>query len=63
VLPGSAEIERLLAQYIGPVAKIIAGRARRSATDDEGFVQALANAIDGEVDRAAFLAAAQRLCR
>jgi serine/threonine protein kinase len=64
VMPGLGEtgdIERLLARYIGPMAKIIARRARAEAPDDEGLLRRVAEAIDDAGDRAEFLAAARRL--
>jgi hypothetical protein len=57
----TGDIERLLARYIGPMAKIIARRARAEAPDDEGLLRRVAEAIDDAGDRAEFLAAARRL--
>jgi hypothetical protein len=59
--PDSGELDRLLARYIGPMAKIIAARARKEALDTEGLLQRIAEAIDDPSDRAQFLAAARRL--
>jgi serine/threonine protein kinase len=60
-LRDTGELERLLARYIGPMARIIAGRARKEVSDDEGLLQRVAAAIDDEADRAEFLAAARRI--
>jgi serine/threonine protein kinase len=56
-----AELERLLARHIGPLAKILLGRARKTAPDGAQLVQRLAESIDGEAERAEFIAAAKRL--
>lgn len=52
--------ERLLALHIGPMAKILVKKAAKHARGTEDFVAALAEAIDGDEDRAAFLAAAEK---
>ena len=57
----TGELERLLAQYIGPMAKIITSRARKTATGEDELLRQLAEAIDDETDRTAFVAAARRL--
>jgi serine/threonine protein kinase len=60
--PGDAvALERLLAGYIGPMAKIIVGRAQPAATSHEDLLLRLGESIDGDEDRAAFLSAARRL--
>jgi hypothetical protein len=60
--PGDAvALERLLAGYIGPMAKIIVARAQTGATSHEDLVQRLGESIDGDGDRAAFFSAARRL--
>jgi serine/threonine protein kinase len=60
-LRDTAELERLLARYIGPMAKIIAGRARKQARDEHDLLQRFAEAIDDPGDRTQFLAAARQL--
>ena len=60
-LRDTAGIERLLARYIGPMAKIIAARARKEAPDDQALLQRIAESIDDEKDRAEFLSAARKL--
>ena len=60
--PGAdPELERLLARYIGPMARIIASRARQEAPDREALLQRVAEAIDDPADRAEFMAAARKL--
>ena len=56
-----AQLEKLLARYIGPLARIIIGRAAKTARSDEELLQALGAAIDDEAQRAAFLRAAAGL--
>jgi hypothetical protein len=61
-VPGDAvALERLLAGYIGPMAKIIVARAQTGATSHEDLLRRLGESIDGDEDRAAFLSAARRL--
>ena len=50
-----AQLEKLLARSIGPLARIIIGRAAKTARSDQELLQALSNAIDDEAQRAAFL--------
>jgi hypothetical protein len=57
----TGELERLLARYIGPMAKIIAARARKQSPDEPALLQRIAEAIDDEKDRAEFLSAARKL--
>ena len=57
----AAELERLLARYIGPMARIILARALKSGATGAELVQSLAGSIDDETDRDAFVAAARRL--
>jgi serine/threonine protein kinase len=57
----TTELERLLARYIGPMAKIIAARARKEAPDEQALLQRIAESIDDEKDRAEFLSAARKL--
>ena len=59
--PENAQLEKLLAGYIGPLAKIIVSRARKSARTREDLLRALAAAIDDDEQRAAFLRAAAGL--
>jgi hypothetical protein len=56
-----ARAEHLLAQHIGPMAKILVRKAAQSARGTREFVAALADVIDDDKDRAAFLAAAEKL--
>lgn len=56
----AARAERLLAVHIGPMAKILVRNAARSAGGTQAFVGALAEAIERDEDRAAFLAAAEK---
>jgi len=56
-----ARAEHLLAQHIGPMAKILVKKAAQSARGRKDFVAALSNAIDDDKNRAAFLAAAEKL--
>lgn len=56
-----AALERLLAQYIGPLAKIILSRARKSAGGGEALVLRAAESIDDETDKSAFVAVARKL--
>lgn len=60
IQPGTddAHIEKLLAGYIGPLARIIIARARKSTSSRDEMLRAAANAIDNEAHRAAFLRAA-----
>jgi serine/threonine protein kinase len=55
------QLEKLLARYIGPLAKIILSRARGSATTTDELVQAVADAIDDPNQRAEFVRAALAL--
>lgn len=57
----AAQLEQLLARYIGPMARIMLARARKAAHDDEALVADLARSIDSESDRSAFLGAARKL--
>ena len=56
-----AQIEKLLAGYIGPLARIIIARARKSSTGRDEFLRTIAAAIDNESHRAVFLRAASEL--
>jgi len=58
-----AQLEKLLAGYIGPLARIIVARARKNARSHEELLRALAAAIDDEEHRAAFLRAAAAAAR
>ncbi len=55
-----ARAEHLLAQHIGPMAKILVKKAAQRARGTKDFVASLAEAIDDEKERAAFLAAAEK---
>jgi signal transduction histidine kinase len=48
-------LERLLAIYIGPMAKIFIANAVKRAHSDEELINCLAEGIDSERDRSAFL--------
>lgn len=57
----NAQLEKLLAGYIGPMARIIIARARKSARSHEELLDALAAAIDDDERRSSFLRAAAGL--
>jgi serine/threonine-protein kinase len=50
-----ATAERKLAEYVGPIARILVKRARQAATSPDDFRRRLAAHIDSETDRRAFL--------
>ena len=50
------QVEKQLARYIGPVAKIVIKRAASKTTDPQQLYMLLAQGLDRESDRAAFLA-------
>jgi serine/threonine-protein kinase len=50
-----ATAERKLAEYVGPIARILVKRARQAATSPDDFRRRLASHIDSETDRRAFL--------
>ncbi len=56
-----ADTERLLAGYIGPVARHLVRRAARESTGFESLIAHLAPELDSDVDRHAFIAACRRL--
>lgn len=56
----AARAEHLLAQHIGPMAKILVRKAAQSARGTTDFVAALAEAIDDDKERAAFITAAEK---
>lgn len=56
----AARAEHLLAVHIGPMAKILVKKAAGRARGTKDFVSALADAIDDDEDRAAFLSAAEK---
>jgi anti-sigma regulatory factor (Ser/Thr protein kinase) len=51
-------LERLLATYMGPMAKILIENAGKRAHSDEELIRSLAEGIDSERDRSAFVASA-----
>lgn len=55
------ELEQLLARAIGPMAKIVLGRARKRAVDDAALLDSLAGSIDDATERETFVAAARRV--
>jgi serine/threonine protein kinase len=55
---GYAQLEKLLAGHIGPLARIILARARKSARTHDELLRTLAAAIDDDEHRASFLSAA-----
>lgn len=55
-----ARAEHSLVQYIGPMAKILVHKTAKSAQGPNELIAALAETIDNERDRAAFLAAAKK---
>jgi hypothetical protein len=58
-----AQVQRLLAQYIGPMAKIIYARAQKTATSPGELIASISNNIDDDENRAAFVTAANKLLR
>lgn len=56
-----ARAEKLLVTYVGPMAKILVKKAARSAHTPRELTAALAGSIENERDRAAFLAAAEKV--
>jgi signal transduction histidine kinase len=52
--PSLPAIEKLLATYMGPMAKILVANATKSARSDEELIESLAEVIDAERDRSAF---------
>jgi class 3 adenylate cyclase len=56
----AARAEHLLAVHVGPVARILVKKAVRNARGTREFIAALAETIEDEADRAAFLAAAEK---
>jgi len=58
-----SRVEHLLVQYIGPMAKILVHKSAKSMHNPDELVAALAETIESERDRAAFVAAAQKSLR
>ena len=58
---GVRQLDQLLTHYIGPMSRIVLARAFRTARDDSELVRALADHIDSDSDRAAFVTAAGRI--
>lgn len=56
----AARAEHLLAVHIGPMARILVKKAAKSARGIRDFISTLADAIEDDKDRAAFLAAAEK---
>ncbi len=52
-----ARVERALAQYVGPMAKVVVAQAAREAGSTEQLYQALARSLQTAADRSAFLRA------
>ncbi len=50
-----ARVERALAQYVGPMARVMVAEAARASGDAETLYQALAGSLQGSADRSAFL--------
>lgn len=64
VEPGIArDVERLLATYVGPLARHLLQRALEQAESADAFVQSLAAAIEGQAHREAFLQRARAALR
>ena len=55
-----SSVEHLLVQYIGPMARILVSKSAKTMHHPDELLAALAETIESERDRAAFLAAAQR---
>lgn len=55
---GVPALERLLATYIGPMAKIFVVKAMQRARNDDELISQLAEGLDNERDRSVFLTAA-----
>jgi hypothetical protein len=51
-------LEKLLASYMGPMAKILVSNAVKRAHTQEELINALADVIDSDQDRSAFLSKA-----
>lgn len=50
-----ARVERALAQYVGPMARVVVAEAARQSADAEALYQALARSLQSTADRSAFL--------
>ncbi len=50
-----ARVERALAQYVGPMARVVVAEAARQSPDAETLYQALARSLQTTADRSAFL--------
>ena len=50
-----ARVERALAQYVGPMARVVVAEAARQSPDVETLYQALARSLQTTADRSAFL--------
>lgn len=56
-----AQVEALLAKYIGPIAKILVKKVHKAAAGRDAFITELGASIDKEHERAAFSAAVEKL--
>ncbi len=56
-------IAKLLAPYIGPIARVIVTRAASRAASRADLIESLAAELDSEADRTAFRAAARRIAK
>ena len=56
----AARAEHLLAVHIGPMARILVKKAAQRARGTRDFIEALADTIEDDADRAAFLSAAEK---
>ncbi len=50
-----AKVERALAQYVGPLARVVVAEAARQSPDADSLYQALARTLQTTADRSAFL--------
>lgn len=56
----ATKAEHLLAVHIGPMARILVKKAARTSRGRKEFIEALADTIEDDDDRAAFIAAAEK---
>ena len=58
-----SEVEKLLATFLGPIARIIAQKAASKAKDPRDLIAILSSTLQSEADRKAFLARKNELLR
>src|SRR5687768_18397565 len=52
---GVRQLDQLLTHYIGPMARIVLAKALKAARDDADLVRLLADQLDLDAERAAFM--------